>query len=131
MEEIFIPISFFAMVAAIVIAPKYFRSRDRARLLDTLRVAYDRGQPVPPDLIESLTLAESVKAESPYRDLRSGLILIAVALAFVALGSAIGYFQGEDHAWVIAAVGAFPGFIGLALVALWFARRERSGVAGV
>jgi purine-cytosine permease-like protein len=131
MEAILIPISFFAMVAAIVIAPKYFRSRDRARLLDTLRVAYDRGQPVPPDLIESLSFAEAQKVESPYRDLRSGLILIAVALAFVVLGSAIGYFEGEHEAWVISAIGAFPGFIGLALVALWFARRSRVGSTGV
>ena len=124
--EIFIPIAFFAMIAAIVLGPRYFRSRDRQRLLDTLRVAYDRGQPVPPEIIESLHFDERSKpAGSPDRDLRSGIVLLAVGLAFVVLAATIDYVEGDEEAWILAGVGAFPGLIGLAHIAFWAARRGR------
>ena len=125
MEGILIPISLFAMIAALVIVPKYFRSRDRQRLLETLRVAYERGQPVPPEIISTLQVDEPIKQSSPDRDLRSGITLIAVALAFVALAAAIVYAEGDEEAWIVAAMGAFPGFIGIGHIAFWFARRDR------
>ncbi len=123
--EILIPIAFFAMIAAIVLGPRYFRSRDRQRLLDTLRTAYDRGQPVPPEIIESLHFDERSKpAGSPDRDLRSGIVLVAVGLAFVVLGATIYHVEGDEDAWIIAAAGAFPGLIGLAHIAFWLGRRS-------
>jgi hypothetical protein len=125
-ESVLVPIAFFAMIAAIVIAPKYYRSRDRERLLDTLRVAYDRGQPVPPELIDNLTKGENLKAQTPDRDLRTGIMLMAVAVAFVVLAWSINYVEGDEEAWIIAAVGAFPGFIGLGHLAFWAARRGRA-----
>jgi len=125
MEAILVPISLFAMIAALVIAPKYFRSRDRQRLLETLRVAYERGQPVPPEIISTLQVDEPIKQSSPDRDLRSGITLIAVALAFVALAAAIVYAEGDEEAWIVAAIGAFPGFVGIGHIAFWFARRDR------
>ena len=125
-EGILVPIALFAMIAAIVIGPKYLRSKERERLLDTLRVAYDRGQPVPPELIENLTAGEERKPVSPDRDLRTGITLIAVALAFIALALAIVYVEGDEEAWIVAAIGAFPGFIGLGHIAFWFARRNGS-----
>ena len=125
MEAILVPISLFAMIAALVIAPKYFRSRDRQRLLETLRVAYERGQPVPPEIISTLQVDEPIKQSSPDRDLRSGITMIAVALAFIAVAAAIVYAEGDEEAWIVAAFGAFPGFIGIGHIAFWFARRDR------
>lgn len=129
--EILVPIAFFAMVAAIVLVPRWLRSRDRQRLLDTMRVAYERGQPVPPDLVDSLQFDErSAKPSSPDRDLRSGIILVGVALAFITLGLVINQIEGDREAWIIGAVGAFPGFIGLGHLAFWLLRRDRpSGAA--
>ena len=125
--EILIPIAFFAMIAAIVLGPRYFRSRDRQRLLDTLRIAYDRGQPVPPEIIESLHFDERAKPiSSPDRDLRSGIVLVAVGLAFVVLAGTIQYVEGDEEAWILAAIGAFPGLIGLAHIAFWLGRRGRT-----
>ena len=52
--EILIPLSFFAMIAAIVLVPGYLRSRNREKMLETLRVAYEKGQPVPAELIDAI-----------------------------------------------------------------------------
>jgi len=123
---ILVPISLFAMIAAIVLGPRYFRSRERQRLLDTMRVAYERGQPVPPDLLDSLQFDEKPRAAAPDRDLRSGIILVAVALAFVTLAGVISSFEGDREAWIIGAVGAFPGFIGLGHLVFWALRRGRT-----
>ncbi len=130
-DGMLVPIAFFAMIAAIVLGPQWFKSRDRARLLETLRVAYDRGQPVPPEIIASLQAGERPKVSSPDRDLRSGIILAAVGLAFVVLAAAINWAEGDEEAWIVAAVGAFPGLIGLGHLAFWAARRGRTDRADV
>ena len=53
--EILIPISFFAMIVAIVVAPRYFRSIERQKLAETLRVAMEKGQPLPPEIVEAMS----------------------------------------------------------------------------
>ena len=39
-----VPIAFFAAIVAVVVLPGYFRSRDRARMHETIRLAYEKGQ---------------------------------------------------------------------------------------
>ena len=53
--EILIPLSFFAMIAAIVIAPRYFKSQERQKMAETLRVAIEKGQPLPTEVIEAMS----------------------------------------------------------------------------
>ncbi|HYF24011.1 MAG TPA: DUF6249 domain-containing protein [Caulobacteraceae bacterium] len=117
---ILIPISMFAMIAAIVIVPNWLRSKERQKMQDTLRVAYEKGQPVPPEIIEAMT--RDVKpAISPYRDIRRAVVLIAIALALGVVGVAHGQNEGYDEAWGWWAGASFPGFIGLGylLIALF------------
>ena len=45
---------FFGFLAAIIIVPQVLRYKDRERLHQTLRIAFERGQPVPPELIAAL-----------------------------------------------------------------------------
>lgn len=112
--EIFIPITFFAMIAAIVILPGYFKSQERARLQDTLRVAIEKGAPIPPEVITALT-SDVKPPPSPYRDLRTGLIWLGIAVGFAGLGFAIS-FDEPDALMPMLGVAAFPGFIGLAFI---------------
>src|ERR1700722_18146768 len=96
-----VPILGILMIIAIVIGPlwirSYFAARERAQMHETLRVAYEKGQPVPPELIEKLT----APAQRPSyvggpggadADLRRAIILIAVGLGLVGLGA--GLFWG-------------------------------------
>src|SRR5271156_807863 len=138
-----VPILGIFMIIAIVIGPlwirSYFAARERAQLHETLRVAYEKGQPVPPELIERLTAPAQRQSyggsgggsSAPDADLRRAIILIAVGLGLVGLGA--GLFWGFMYvnpipAGIIggstAGAGAIPGFIGLAYLVLWLARRN-------
>ena len=179
---------FFGFLAAIIIVPQVLRYQERGRLHETLRIAFERGQPVPPELIAALrwgrrrsysdydvppevmaawqprgpapapgyapTAApapESVSeagatfapplqpaAQPPLlapmfvsqtrRDLRKGLIWLAIGLGLVAAGGAFygGLYEVGGAPETLAsfsALAAIPGFIGLTyLVLAWFGR---------
>jgi len=61
-------------------------------------------------------------------DLRRAVVLVAVGLGLVGLGAGFVYaIPGEGGAipgGIIAGAGAIPGFIGLAYLVLWLARRN-------
>ena len=125
--EILIPISLFAMIAALVIVPRYFRSIERQKMADTLRVAIEKGQPLPTEVIEAMS--SNVRSPglppSPQRDLRTGIIWVGVALGLIALGLIVG-FEEPDAAYWFMGFAAFPGFIGLAFIVLGLLNKPKS-----
>lgn len=121
--EILVPLSFFALIAAIVLVPGWFRSREKERLHETLRLAYEKGQPVPPEMIEALQM-DRPKAPLPDRDLRRGIILLCIAAAIVVFSLVVG--QYDDHGYGVTAIAAFPGFIGIGYIAFWLAARRKT-----
>lgn len=128
MEDILVPLGFFAMIAAIVILPGYIRARSRQRMMDTMRVAFERGQPVPPELIEAINTDPKVAVmssrERADRDLRNGVVTLAVALALIVFGWAVSY-EESDAFFPMVGMAAFPGFIGLALIVFGIVGRIR------
>jgi hypothetical protein len=129
---------FWTFVAAVVLVPKYLKSRERSKLLDTLKVAYEKGQPVPPELIEALQRGDvpsvrSTSISTAESDLRRAIVLISVGVGIALLGYGlywgISYASDEGGAITGAAVagcGAIPGLIGVAYLVLWLARRQPS-----
>lgn len=129
---------FWSFVAAIFLVPRYLKSRERSKLLDTLKVAYEKGQPVPPELIEALQRGDvpsvrSTEISTSESDLRRAIVLISVGVGIALLGYGlywgISYASDEGGAITGAAVagcGAIPGLIGLAYLVLWLARRQPS-----
>lgn len=125
--EILVPLAFFAMIAAIVLVPGWYRSREKERLHETLRLAYEKGQPVPPEMIEALQ-ADRPRPPLPDRDLRRGIILLCIAAALVFMGIVFGQMEhgADGHMmWPALGIAAFPGFIGLGYVGFWLASRRR------
>ncbi len=119
-------IMFFGMIAAIVIVPRWFRVREREALQATLRAAIEKGQPLPPEVIDAIS-RDARQVPSASRDLRTGIVLLCVAAAFAAMGIAGGYYgEGDLDAmgWLIG-VGAFPGFVGLAFLIMAFVNRGK------
>lgn len=121
--EILIPLTFFAMVAAIVLVPRYLKSIERQKLQDTLRASIEKGVDLPTEVLEALTSDVKVPP-SPYRDMRTGIIWLGAAAGFAALGVAIS-FEEPDALYPVLGIAAFPGFIGLALIALSFVSRSK------
>jgi hypothetical protein len=124
--DIIVPITFFLFLAAVILVPGYLRSREKERLHDTLRLAYEKGQPVPPEMIEALQTNRM--APQPDRDLRRGIVLLCVAAAIVVFGLMVGQIpETEGHAtWPMVGIAAFPGFIGLGHIAFWLASRRKT-----
>lgn len=133
-----VPVFGIFMIIAVVIGPvwirSYYRSKEREQLHATLRAAYEKGQPPPPELIEKLTNASAVDLGSGGgdRDLRRAIVLIAVGLGLAALGAGIGWgislasdVGGAITGGVIAGAGAIPAFIGVAYLILWLLGRNQ------
>ena len=139
-EGLMIPIFGIFMIIAIVIGPiwirSYYREKERAQLHETLRTAYEKGQPPPPELIERLTGGgddQTVRGmgTASESDLRRAIVLISVGLGLGLLGLGLGYgisLADNIGGWItgaaIAGSGAIPGMIGLAYLFLWLGKRH-------
>ena len=94
-------------------------------------MAYEKGQQVPPELIDALqgSAERVVTVPTRQRDLRRAILFIAVGLGFVGLGAGLDYgisfandTGGAITGGAVAGFGAIPLFIGLAYLVLWLAK---------
>src|SRR5271167_2299409 len=83
---------FWLFIAGVILVPIYLRYQDRQRMHETLRIAFDKGLPVPPELISALqSNIAPRRPNTPESDLRKGIVLIAVGLGLVGLGYGLWY----------------------------------------
>jgi hypothetical protein len=127
--EDFIPIfaifAVFGSLTAIVVGPNWLKSREKREMQETLRHAIDRGQDLPPEIIEVMTKDVSRKLPSRSKDIRTGIIWLAVGIGIAAFGLITGSSFGND--WDgnhidtgLLGISAIPITIGLAFIALSF-----------
>jgi len=125
---ILIPLAPFIMVIAIVVVPAMLKSRERKEMQATLRAAIEKGQPLPPEVIEALSKDNIKPPATASRDLRVGVILLAVSIGIAIFGSAFSYIDGFEEAKAVApivGIAAIPGMIGLAFVILSFFNKNK------
>jgi hypothetical protein len=129
---------FWSFLAAVIIVPIYFRHRDRVAMHETLRSAFEKGVPLPPDLITQLQ-GNLASRNIPTRegDLRRGIVLIAagVGIMLVGLGLWYGLMSVDDTAAYItggsvAGGGSIPALIGVAYLILWRTKAGSKDVSG-
>jgi hypothetical protein len=127
MEAILICAIIFGSFASLIIVPRYFKSVERQKMADTLRVAIEKGQPLPTEVIEAMStnVRSPGLPPSPQRDLRTGIIWLGVGVGFAALGSILS-FEEPDALFPLLGVATFPTFIGLAFIALGFLNKPKS-----
>ena len=126
--EDFIPLvailSVFGTITAIAFGPAYLKSREKREMQATVRHAIDKGQQLPPELIEAMTKDVSSKLPSRTRDIRRGIIWLAVGIGIAAFGflSELGWdrTEMENVANGMLGVAAIPITIGLAFIVLSF-----------
>ena len=125
--EDFIPIfaifAVFGTITAIIVGPTFLKSREKREMQTTIRHAIDKGQDLPPDLIDAMTKDVASKLPSRTRDLRRGVIWLAVGIGIAAFGTVSNL--GADH-WNegldngLLGIACIPAVIGLAFIVLSF-----------
>ena len=112
MEELWIPIVMFVSIAVVFSLWFYFRYKARVETQHTFRLALEKGSELTPEFIRQLGEPEPSKD----RDLRRGLIWLALGLGLLILGAAI---NDPNAMGPIMGSASFPGLIGLAYLAMW------------
>jgi hypothetical protein len=112
--EIVIPVVAFGSVVGVVWLIVNSMQKKRAEAFQTLRLAIEKGQEISPE-----AMAAIARTDSPNRDIRLGIIFIAIALAFGAVAGIAGS-ESEDAVRPLLGIGVFPLFLGLAFIGLHF-----------
>ena len=124
MTPILIVAIVFSAITAIVFGPSYLKSREKREIQETVRHAIDKGQDLPPELIDAMTRDVASKLPSRTRDLRRGVIWLAVGIGFAAFSylSNLGWNDHDMEGASAAMMGlaAIPVTIGLAFIVLSF-----------
>ena len=134
--EDFIPIfaifAVFGSITAIIVGPTYFKSRERREMQATVRAAIDKGQPLPPEVIDALSTEATKNTPSRSRDIRRGIIWLAVGIGMAAF-SLINDLRGFGDDWNdgpnfdggLLGLAAIPITIGLAFIVLSFFNKNK------
>ncbi|MGB5626489.1 MAG: DUF6249 domain-containing protein [Woeseiaceae bacterium] len=111
MNEELIPIVMFVGLTVVFCTLFWFRYRARREMQETLRVALDKGHELTPEIIDRLGHPRASKD----KDLRLGVIWLALAVGLVLIGFAV---PDEDALRGLLAGAAFPFAIGIAYMIL-------------
>lgn len=135
LTPILIVLTIFASITAIILGPGYFKSRERRELQATVRAAIDKGQPLPPEVIEAMGREATKNVPSRTRDIRRGIIWLAVGVGLAAFGLVgdMGWGGGGDD-WNavgghigggLLGVACIPATIGIAFIILSFFNKNK------
>lgn len=124
LTPILIVLIIFSAITAIIFGPSYLKSREKREIQETVRHAIDKGQQLPADLIDAMTRDVASKLPSRSRDLRRGVIWLAVGIGIAAF-SLLSDLGWDDHELQqigngLLGVAAIPATIGLAFIVLSF-----------
>lgn len=128
MEDVLVPIAFFSIIPAIILVAGFWGYKTQKETQETLRRLAEKGESLTPELIRAVGAKPGEKGK--YSDLKTGSVLIAVALASVIFGQTIGQVAGEEEPmWFFTGLAAFPGLIGLAYLGFHVFARDKDADA--
>ena len=97
---------------------------------ETVRRAIDKGQPLPPEVIDAMTKDVAKNLPSSTRDIRRGIIWLAVGVGIAAF-SLINGMGWDNDGWDnhvgsgMLGFAAIPATIGLAFIVLSFFNKNK------
>lgn len=109
---VFIPIVMTIVIGLVVWANLKYRYQERIRVQETIQAALERGAELTPELIDHMAGPKV----GPEKDLRRGLVSIAIGVGFALFGVTLGE---QEAIGPLAAIGTFPLLVGLAYLVLW------------
>ena len=111
-EGLWIPIVLFVSIAVVFSLWFYFRFKARLATQQTFRLALEKGSELSPEIIKQLGAPEPNKD----RDLRRGLIRLAIGLAMAVLSFGI---DDPEAIGPLLGSAAFPSLVGVAYMIMW------------
>jgi hypothetical protein len=128
--EIFVPFTFFAFLAAVILVPVLAKERTKRSAHELISQAMSRGQALDPTLIAQLTQNMLDEGNRARRSLGNGVILLALAGGFTAAGYVIEGFGADGHALrgmlIPAVILATVGVAFLALAVIDYATQKKN-----
>jgi hypothetical protein len=112
--SIIVPGMVFLFVLAIVGGAFYVGYRETKERQETLRLAIEKGLPIPPELVEGASAERN-----PDKDLRAGIRQIFIGLG---VGVLLWFVSPFKNVW---AVGAMIAIFGLGNLVAWLVGRRR------
>lgn len=112
MDDVIVPLALFALPAVIVWAVAAYRHKSMKASTEVMKAMVEKGEGLTPETIRAL----GIRPRRKHGDLRTGLILIALAVATIFLGGAIPEKEAQQ---VFGGLAMFPLLVGLVYVGLW------------
>ena len=112
MQEEWIPIIMFLVLGFTFVIWFYLKFRTKVEAQHTIRLALEKGTELSPEFIKQISEPEPPKD----RDLRRGMIWIALGLGMVLLAVGIG---DPEAMGPLMGSAAFPTLIGVAYLIMW------------
>ena len=115
--EVLVPFLFFAFLAAVILVPILAKERTRRSAHDLISQAMARGQTLDPALVAKLSEDILQEGNRARKSLGSGVVLLALAVGFVAAGFVIdGFDHDGDVIRGMAVPAVMLGSVGLAFI---------------
>ncbi|HEV2082665.1 MAG TPA: DUF6249 domain-containing protein [Brevundimonas sp.] len=119
----------FGTITAIIVGPSWLKSREKREMQETVRRAIDKGQDLPPELIDAMTKDVQKNLPSRTRDLRKGIIWTAVGIGISAFSvvSSMGerHWAGDNLDNGLLGIACIPLTVGLAFIVLSFFNKNK------
>lgn len=112
MSDEIVGVVFFASLPAAIWAVSAYRHRTQKAATEVMKAMVEKGDGLTPEVVRAL----GIRPRRKHGDLRTGLILIALAVATIFLGGAIPEKEAQQ---VFGGIAMFPLLVGLVYVALW------------
>jgi hypothetical protein len=107
-----VPIVLFIAITIVLCTVVWLRYKTKEGMQQTFRAALDKGQELTPEIIDRLGHPKASKD----KDLRLGIIWIAVAIGLTAFG--FGIPDDDEVASIFMGISAFPLMLGIAYLIL-------------
>jgi len=112
MEGVLAIIGVFGVVPAIVWAISAYRHKTMKATTEVMKAMVEKGETLTPETIRAL----GIRPKRKHGDLRTGLVLIAIAVAMMFFGGVIPEKEAQQ---VFGGLAMFPLLVGLVYVGLW------------
>ncbi len=115
MEEGIAIIAVFGFIPLIVWIVSVYRSRAHARATEVMMLMVERGEEITPTKVKAL----GIQPSAPHRDLKVGMILVAISLGLVILSNVVGVHDDEAQT-ALRGIASFPFLVGSVYIIFWF-----------